>query len=121
MSEPDLARQARGRFGEGLVARWYERQGYRVLARNWRCPVGEVDLVLGRDVTVVFCEVKARRTDTFGPPSLAVGYDKQRRLRRLAAIWLAGEADRTRFGPLEVRFDVAEVVGAKINVIEGAF
>lgn len=118
MTAPQLGRQARGRFGEDLAARWYQRQGYVVLARNWRCPAGEVDLIVSRSATVVFCEVKARRDGSYGAPALAVGPAKQRRLRRMAAIWLAA-APRHRH--VEVRFDVVEVVGARINVIEGAF
>ena len=78
-----------GRWGEDLAAAWYDRNGYRLLARNWRCPAGEVDLIVRRGRLVVVCEVKARRTDAFGPAAAAVGPVKQQRLRRLAAAWLA--------------------------------
>lgn len=54
---------ARGRWGEDLAAREYQRDGYTVLDRNSRCELGEVDLILERGGTVVFCEVKTRRTD----------------------------------------------------------
>jgi putative endonuclease len=114
---PSLAAQARGRFGEDLAARWYRRRGYDVLARNWRCPAGEIDLVLGAPGLVVVCEVKARAGDGFGGPQAAVDRRKQRRLRRVAAAWLAEH----RIGTVEVRFDVAAVVGGRIDVIEGAF
>src|SRR6478735_3877110 len=75
------ASQARGRWGEREVARWYEHHGGIVLDRNWRCPTGELDLVVRIGATVVFCEVKARRSDDFGGGAAAVGWTKQRRLR----------------------------------------
>jgi putative endonuclease len=88
-----------------------------VLARNWRCPLGEVDLVLAGPGVVVFCEVKARAGNGFGGPAAAVGPAKQRRVRRVAAAWLSAN----RPGAVEVRFDVAALVGARIEVLEAAF
>ena len=111
------ANRARGAWGERLVASWYEARQFVVVDRNWRCRFGELDLVLVRDGVVVFCEVKARRTGTFGTGAEAVGAAKRRRLRRLAAEWLATSAH----GPLEVRFDVAAVDGTQVTVIEDAF
>jgi putative endonuclease len=67
---------------------------------------------------IVFCEVKARASNEFGGPQGAVGWQKQRRLRRLAATWLA-EFRPT--GQYEIRFDVAAVVGTQVTVIESAF
>lgn len=66
----------------------------------------------------MFCEVKARASAEFGGPEGAVNFSKQRRLRRLAALWLAEVRPH---GSVEVRFDVASVVGAKVMVIESAF
>ena len=88
-----------------------------MVARNWRCPHGEVDLVVTRPGEVVFCEVKARHGNGFGGPEAAVDARKQARLRRIAAAWLSEH----RPGAVAVRFDVAAVVGAKIHVITGAF
>jgi putative endonuclease len=100
------------------VARWYEARGYEVLARNWRVREGELDLVVARDDVVVFCEVKSRSGDTFGPPFEAVTATKQVRLRRLALRWLQ-ECGRS--WPA-VRFDVASVLrGQVVGVIEAAF
>ena len=65
---------------------------------------------------VVVVEVKARRTDAFGPAAAAVGPVKQQRLRRLAAEWLATSG----IHGVEVRFDVVAVTGSDIDVIEGA-
>ena len=88
-----------------------------MLARNWRCAHGELDLVLGAPGLVVFCEVKARAGDGFGGPAAAVGTVKQRRVRRAAAAWLAAN----RPGAVELRFDVAVLVGARLEVLPAAF
>jgi putative endonuclease len=100
-------RRAVGAYGERLAERHLTDQGLVVLVRNWRCADGEVDLILrdGDDV-VVFCEVKTRRGGRFGTPAEAVGAAKVRRLRRLAARWLA----ETQVHPREVRFDVVAVL-----------
>ena len=74
MSKPTIDRRnrARGQWGEHLAARHYQRLGCRVLDRNWRSPTGELDLVVADGDTVVFCEVKARRSETYGPAAAAV-------------------------------------------------
>lgn len=113
------ARRALGAAGEAAVAIWYVERGYEVLARNWRCPTGEIDLVVSDGRTVVFCEVKTRSSAAFGAPVEAVTPAKQARLRRLAGSWLQS-ADRPA-GVSEIRFDVASVLAGEIEVIEGAF
>jgi putative endonuclease len=106
-----------GKDGEAVTARWYTERGYTVLARNWRCREGELDLVLAKDRTVVICEVKTRTSTRHGTPFEAVGPAKQVRLRRLAARWLREEAP---FRPATVRFDVAGVIGRHVEVVESA-
>jgi putative endonuclease len=113
-----LERRALGISGEEAVAQWYAAAGYDVVARNWRCAQGELDLVCRRGRSVVFCEVKTRTTDAFGAPVEAVTRDKQMRVRRLAARWLEDAAD---FRPVEIRFDVASVLGGEVDVVVGAF
>lgn len=108
---------ALGAAGEAAVAGWYAERGYEVLARNWRCSDGELDLVLRRHRTVVICEVKTRTSTAFGSPVEAVTAAKQARIRRLAYAWL--QATGTRAPTL--RFDVAEVVAGEITVLEDAF
>jgi len=89
-----------------------------VLAKNWRCREGELDLILANGRLYVFCEVKTRTSTAFGAPVEAVTRDKQRRLRHLAARWLEEDAPaRAR----EIRFDVASVLAGEIEVLEGAF
>lgn len=115
-SDPDLSKRARGRWGEDVAARHYARAGYALLDRNWRSATGELDLVVERDGVIVFSEVKARRTEAFGPAAAAVTLDKQRRIRLLAIEWLrANERSGT------IRFDVVAVTGTTIEVIEDAF
>ncbi len=114
-----LERLALGRSGEDAVAGWYTAAGYEVVARNWRCAgLGELDLVCRRGRSVVFCEVKTRTSDAFGAPVEAVTRDKQIRVRRLAARWLDDAAD---FRPVDIRFDVASVLGGEVEVVVGAF
>jgi putative endonuclease len=110
-------KQRFGRRGEELAAAWYRQAGYELVARNWRCSEGELDLVLRRPGTVVFCEVKSRSSDRFGLPVEAVTPAKQRRLRVLAARFLREHPQRG----ATPRFDVASVMGDHIEVLEGAF
>ncbi len=88
-----------------------------MLARNWRCRAGELDLVVRRGRTVVFCEVKTRSSDAFGTPAEAVTHAKREKVRHLAARWL----DDCPFRPTGIRFDVASVTPHGVEIIEGAF
>lgn len=98
-------RQAVGAYGERMAEQHLTAAGLVVLARNWRCRDGEVDLILRDGDDVVFCEVKTRRTDLFGTPAEAIDAAKVRRLRQLAGQWLS----ETSIRPREVRFDVVQV------------
>jgi putative endonuclease len=100
-----------------MAAEWYEQHGFVVLARNWRRPFGELDLVVGRSGLVVFCEVKTRTRSDFGGGAAAVTPAKQARIRRLAAEWLVTE----HHPPVEVRFDVVAVDGGVVDIVPGAF
>ena len=82
------ARGALGRYGEDLAARLLTEAGLAVLARNWRCRAGEIDIVAGDGDALVICEVKTRRAGSFEHPMAAVTPAKAERLRRLAGIWL---------------------------------
>jgi putative endonuclease len=94
-----------GAYGERVAARTLVDAGMRIIDRNWRCRAGEIDLVALDGGTVVFCEVKTRRGDEFGAPAESVRPSKVRRLRGLAAQWLADHPDVRG----EVRFDVIAV------------
>jgi putative endonuclease len=97
-------RQDLGRIGEDAALADYTARGYRSVARNWRCTLGEIDLVVARGSLLVVCEVKARRTRAFGGPFDAVTAAKQRKLRALAGAFLeathSGLGQRPRGRPL---------------------
>src|SRR2546421_4296000 len=107
-----------GRSGEDAVAEWYIGHGYQVVVRNWRCRDGELDLIVCRGRTFVFCEVKTRASDAFGLPQEAVTRTKQTRIRHLAARWLSEDSSPP---AVAIRFDVASVLAGEVEVLEGAF
>ena len=121
------ARVARGKWAEDLVARWYEQHGYVIVARNWRCKRGELDVVACKDSVLVVCEVKARASNAFGTPAEAVTLAKQLKVRRATADFrasmrrsndsLASLVNISRM----VRFDVACVLGTQLEMLEDIF
>jgi putative endonuclease len=84
----------------------YRSRGYRLVARNWRCPLGELDLVVARGDLLVFCEVKTRAATLLGAPFEAVTSAKRRKLRHLAEAFVAD----ARPAGSTFRFDVASVI-----------
>jgi putative endonuclease len=111
-----------GRSGEAATETCYVRRGFRVVARNWRCGIGELDLVLRRGDLLVICEVKTRRGGRFGAGFDAVDARKRRKLRTVAEAFLQRHA----VGHVAVRFDVASVRlrpdgSAVVDVFEDAF
>lgn len=82
-----------GRAGEDRAARYLAQHGYEVVARNWRCAAGEIDLVAVDEESVVVVEVKTRRSDGFGHPFEAIDARKRARLWRLAVAWCAAHRD----------------------------
>jgi putative endonuclease len=100
-------RQALGRWGEDLAVRHLEAEGLEVVARNWRCRDGELDIVARQEGVLVFVEVKTRSSVLFGQPAEAVTPRKAARIRRLAQRWLV-EVRPPYAG--ELRFDVVSVL-----------
>lgn len=98
-------RQSLGRWGEDQAARFLRRAGMKVVARNLRTPVGEIDIIARQGKTLVFVEVKTRRGAGYGAPQEAVGPTKQRQILR-AASWYLNEQGRQ---DLQPRFDVLAV------------
>lgn len=121
-------RQRLGARAEQLAAERLTAEGWEILARNERTRYGEIDIVARDRHALVFVEVKAgRQGAAAGPerPALAVGHQKQRRIRRLAAAYLAGRPPLPRFA--EIRFDVIGIsfaAGGEVTEVEhlrGAF
>ncbi|MBV9089293.1 MAG: YraN family protein [Mycobacteriaceae bacterium] len=105
-----LTRAQLGALGEQLAVDHLRGRGLRLLARNWRCRHGELDLIVADPATrtVVFVEVKTRTTDKFGGLAQAVTPHKVRRLRRLAGLWLATQ--NTSWSAIRI-----DVVGVRIG------
>ena len=120
------AKDVVGRHGEQLAGVHLEAAGWMILARNWRCRDGELDIVARDGVVLVFVEVKTRSSLAFGSPAEAVSPAKAARIRRLAGHWIAAERaeGRPEFWSA-IRFDVVSVVGGRsrfeIAHLEGAF
>jgi putative endonuclease len=95
-----------GRYGEDVAARHLTELGYQVLHRNWRCDIGEIDIVARDGDCLVVCEVKTRRSTAYGYPVEAVTPRKAARLRRLTARWLAESGVH----PADIRIDVVAVL-----------
>ncbi|ANZ16024.1 putative endonuclease related to Holliday junction resolvase [Streptomyces noursei ATCC 11455] len=85
---PTTSRGALGRYGEDLAVRRLTEAGMRILARNWRCRHGEIDIVAVDGDALVICEVKTRRAGWYEHPMAAVRPEKATRLRLLAERWL---------------------------------
>src|SRR6185503_18704234 len=107
-------RQAFGVLGEQIAERWLRRHGWRVVQRRFRSGHRDIDLVVERQGTVAFMEVKARKGDDFGSPVEAVNWAKQKELSRSAAVWIDRHGK-----PFEsYRFDVIGVLvqGERVRV-----
>jgi putative endonuclease len=99
------ARQALGKKGEAAARTYLERRGVHILATNYTCAAGEIDLIGREREVLLFVEVKTRTSEAFGPPQLAVHQRKQRQIVR-AAQWFLAER---RVSDVACRFDVVAV------------
>ena len=95
-----------GNRGEELATAFLERNGFAIIERNFRCKGGEVDIVASEGKTLVFVEVKSRKTMTYGVPQLAVTPFKQRQISKAALTWLA----RNYRHDSPARFDVIAIL-----------
>ena len=118
-----MNRAETGRRGEAAAARWYQKQGCRLLAHTFPTRMGELDVVVQEpDGTIVICEVKTRSTDAVSRPAEAVNAAKQKRLILAAQYYL----QQNGLSDAPVRFDVAEVFPLDsgrwmVHIIRGAF
>lgn len=113
-----------GRWGESLAADYLQKKRYQLVALNYRCRYGEIDLIVRNRRYLVFVEVKLRKSDDFARAAEFVDLKKQDRIRTTAQLWLS-----THETDLQPRFDVVEIYAPqgmetrnpKINHLEDAF
>lgn len=108
-----------GDFGEEITSKYLEKNGYRILDRNYSKPFGEIDIIAIKGDIISFVEVKTRKSDDFAYAAEAVDYYKQERIKRASQAFLM-ERKLTNF---LISFDISEVYldTRKINYIENAF
>jgi len=108
-------RQIFGQEGERIAERYLSKKGYRLVERNYRCPVGEVDLIVLDRRVIVFVEVKTRRHERFGPPLESVHPRKQQKMIK-AALWFLSDH---KLHERDARFDVVGIsFGGQEPVVE---
>ena len=114
-------KQVLGREGEGIAERYLKKQGFTLLERNYRCPLGELDLIALDRKVLVFVEVKTRTSDSSGSPLESVDRRKQRQIIKTALYFLS----QKRLHDRDARFDVVGIsyVGGKpvVEHIRNAF
>ncbi len=117
------SRKKLGMQGEKLAAKFLKRRGYKITQRNYKCKLGEIDIVAQQDKTVVFVEVKTRRTKEFGPPQYAITAAKKKQISKAALSYIREK----NFTEQSCRFDVIAITFSpesrkpKIEHIENAF
>lgn len=106
-----------GNVYERAVGFYLEQHGYEILEFNYRCPMGEIDLIAKEGGSLVFCEVKYRKDQHCGSAEEAVDERKQRRIWKAALYYLTVHG----IGEVPCRFDVIGIADGKISVIKNAF
>ena len=113
----------KGRFGEEAGVEYLKKKRYKILDINFLCKIGEIDIIARDKSTIVFIEVKTRRSFEYGYPSEAVNYYKQRKISKTALYYL--QKNKLFDFDYNFRFDVLEILddieGVKINHILNAF
>jgi len=121
MGEPAGTKSGVGKLGEELAVRHLEDAGYRIIERNYRCLLGEIDVIARDGEHLVFVEVKSRRGGGFGEPQEAVGPRKRRKISKIAQFYLKEK----RLKDVRARFDVVAVRlmpgESRIKLIRNAF
>ncbi len=117
----DITKITTGKEGEKIAAAYLKKNGYRIIDINFRCPLGEVDIVAREDKEIVFVEVKTRKSNKLGYPEQAVGIRKQKKMSQLA-LWYLQEKN---ISDVAARFDVLAITlfpeGNDIKLIKNAF
>lgn len=106
-----------GSQGEAIAQKFLKDQGYKILATNFTCKIGEIDIIAQQKKTIVFVEVKTKSNLDFGYPREMVNITKQNKIRRLAEYYLL----KTNKTDCECRFDVIEVLDGKVEHLKACF
>ena len=111
---PVSAKQLLGRYGEDRASDYLQGLGYSILERNWRCRIGEIDIIARDRDRFVFVEVKTRSADGFGHPFESITEAKAARLRRLVAAW----CESRQVSGIKVRLDAISVLvrAGRVNI-----
>lgn len=114
-------RISKGKAGEDLASTFLKKEGYKIIERNFKCPLGEIDIIALDKGTLVFVEVKTRSSNIFGLPEEAVNHRKQRQMIKTAQLYIS----KKKLFNNPARFDVAAVTisggKAEVRVIRNAF
>lgn len=102
---------------EKIAGEYLETQGYEILAYNYRCKSGEIDIIAKDGEYLVFCEVKYRHGESAGHPLEAVDFKKQRIITHCASVYLMQNG----YTDVPCRFDVVGIMGEKIWLVKNAF
>jgi putative endonuclease len=114
-----IDKKALGQKGEQIACKALERDGYRIIEKNFRCRQGEIDIIAEKKGVICFIEVKARSSESFGLPEEAVTVWKQKRLLATAYVYLQNKKIRSK----DMRFDVVSVDlnGERARILRNAF
>jgi putative endonuclease len=114
-------KQQHGEKGESIAVEQLKKNGYKILERNYRTRIGEIDIIAKDGDVIVFIEVKARQTDTYGNPKYAVTWTKQKKIARTAQLYLKSTNQLDK----RARFDVVAIHRKEgrqfIEIIQNAF
>lgn len=113
-----------GRRGEDIAARFLKKMGYKIIERNFRCRIGEIDIIAFEKGVLIFIEIKTRTSDTFAPPQLSVNRLKQQKIINSALSYLV----QKKITGIDCRFDIITITfppdlkkGEKVTLIKDAF
>ena len=117
----DMSKISTGKDGEQIAVDYLKKNGYRICETNFRCPLGEIDIIAREKSELVFIEVKTRKTTDLGYPEQAVGMRKQKKMSQLALWYL----QKKKLADANARFDVIAIIlmpeGNEIKLIKNAF
>lgn len=118
----DGSKQSTGAIGEELASKFLKKQGYKIVEKNFRTSLGEIDIIALDRGTITFVEVKTRKSTVFGSPQEAVGLKKQKKISQVASIYL----NQKKLNAEKARFDIVAILLSsdqteKIELIKDAF